>query len=334
MTDHEPRPERTTTNEREGDIIDALVHLADTLVADYDVIDFLHYLIARCTELIDIDEAGVMLADPAGQLHPVAASTEQVRFLELFEVQNHDGPCLDAFRTGRIIVAADLTDHRQQWPTFADEALNSGFRSAHSVPMQLRSETIGAINLLSSNVGNLTETDLKLAGALADIATIGLLQERRAATAISTSGALAARARRVAFASNKPRASSPNATKPVSMPRSTPSASTPATTNSASPLSPNASSPITSTSITNEFRFGVLGRPPPERQTIPVMRMYEEHAQVSRTPVAPDTSRARLAQTPELAGIDTRGGGSTRVRLTHRAEARQIVIFRCILLSS
>jgi hypothetical protein len=190
MTDHEPRHERTTTNAREGDIIDALVHLADTLVADYDVIDFLHYLIARCTELIDIDEAGVMLADPVGQLHPVAASTEQVRFLELFEVQNHDGPCLDAFRTGRIIVAADLTDHRQQWPTFADEALNSGFRSAHSVPMQLRSETIGAINLLSSNVGNLTETDLKLAGALADIATIGLLQERRAATAISTSGAL------------------------------------------------------------------------------------------------------------------------------------------------
>ena len=58
------------------------------------------------------------------------------------------------------------------------------------MPMQLRNETIGAINLLSSNVGDLTGTDRKLARALADIATIGLLQERRATTAISTSGAL------------------------------------------------------------------------------------------------------------------------------------------------
>jgi hypothetical protein len=124
--------------------------VADTLTDDYDVIDFLHVLVARCTELVDVDDAGVMLADPAGQLHAVAASTEQVRLLELFEVQNQDGPCLDAYRTGEPVHASDLAQRQQDWPTFADEALRNGFRAAYSVPMQLRNETIGAINLLSS----------------------------------------------------------------------------------------------------------------------------------------------------------------------------------------
>jgi len=191
MTDNpSPAHQEAPVDRREGDIIDALVHLADTLVADYDVIDFLHYLVARCTQLIDVDEAGVMLADPHGQLHPVAASTEQVHFLELFEIQNHDGPCLDAYRTGETVGADDLSQFRQQWPTFVSEALRYGFRSAHSVPMQLRNETIGAINLLSTDVRQLSETDIKLASALADIATIGLLQERRVSAATTTTGAL------------------------------------------------------------------------------------------------------------------------------------------------
>jgi transcriptional regulator with GAF, ATPase, and Fis domain len=183
-------PRTSTLTEREAQFIDAFVHLADTLVADYDVIDFLHYLIDRCIALLDVDEAGVMLADPHGRLHAVAASTERVRLLELFELQNHDGPCLDAFRTGRAVTAPDLNKQHEHWPTFAGEALDIGFRSAHSVPMRLRDETIGAINLLRASTGELTTTDSQLVSALADIATIGVLQERRASEALSTATAL------------------------------------------------------------------------------------------------------------------------------------------------
>jgi hypothetical protein len=131
-----------------------------------------------------------MLADPAGQLHAVAASTEQVRLLELFEVQNQDGPCLDAYRTGEPVHASDLAQRQQDWPTFADEALRNGFRAAYSVPMQLRNETIGAINLLSSESKDLGDHDHKLVTALAQMATIGLLQERRAAAALTEAGGL------------------------------------------------------------------------------------------------------------------------------------------------
>lgn len=175
---------------REGRIADAFVHLADTLVVDYDIIDFLHYLIERCIGLIDADEAGVMLASPSGHLQPVAATTERIRMLELFELQNQDGPCLDAFRTGEAVTAPDLEQERERWPNFATRALEVGFRAAHSIPMRLRDDTIGAINLLRNDTGDLTEEDTKLARALADIATIGVIHERTISRSSTTTAAL------------------------------------------------------------------------------------------------------------------------------------------------
>lgn len=175
---------------RESAIIDTFVRLSDTMVDDYDIIDFLHYLVARCTELIDVDEAGVLLAAPSGRLQAVASSTERLRLLELFELQNHDGPCLDAYRTGQPVVATDLHDQRERWPTFARHAEEVGFRAAVSLPMQLRSDRIGVINLLRVHTGALGDDDAKLALALADIATIGVLQERSIRQAASTANAL------------------------------------------------------------------------------------------------------------------------------------------------
>jgi transcriptional regulator with GAF, ATPase, and Fis domain len=171
-------------------VVDAFVHLADTLVVDYDIIDFLHYLIERCTDLIAVDEVGVMLASPSGHLQPVAASTERIRLLELFELQNQDGPCLDAFQTGDAVTAPDLEDERERWPNFAHEALQVGFRAAHSIPMRLRDNTIGAINLLRIETGDLSDEDTKLARALADIATIGVIHERTISQSSTTALAL------------------------------------------------------------------------------------------------------------------------------------------------
>ncbi|MCU1396190.1 MAG: hypothetical protein JWM34_4618 [Ilumatobacteraceae bacterium] len=159
-------------------MIDAFVRLSDTLVDDYDVIDFLTYLTQRCVEFSHADEASVMLAAPGGRLHHIASSTERSRLLELFEVQNDDGPCLDAYRSGEVVAAADLTLEAERWPTFTPEALGVGFRSVYSVPLRLRTDVIGALNLLCVDDGSLSAPDARLVRALADIATIGVLQER------------------------------------------------------------------------------------------------------------------------------------------------------------
>jgi transcriptional regulator with GAF, ATPase, and Fis domain len=166
---------------REQLLTDAFVDLADTLVDDYDVLDFLHGLAAHCIALLDVDEAGLMLTDPGGGLRVAASSTEGVRLLELFEVQHDEGPCFECFRSGTAVSADDLGDDvPPRWPHFAHEALALGFHSVVALPLRLREESIGALNLFRRSPGPLVATDLSVAQALADVATIGILQERGA----------------------------------------------------------------------------------------------------------------------------------------------------------
>ena len=164
---------------REDKLAGAFVDLADTLVDDFDVLDFLHSLATHCIALLDVDAAGLMLADSEGQLRVAASSTEQVRLLELFEVQNDEGPCLDCFSTGEPVAVDDLAEvEPQRWPRFNAEAAGAGFRSVVALPLRLRSETIGALNLFRVVPGPMLDEDRSLAQALADVATIGILQER------------------------------------------------------------------------------------------------------------------------------------------------------------
>ncbi len=157
---------------------DTFVDLADTMVADFDVIDFLHLLTDRTVRLLGASAAGVVLADPRGELRVAAASNEEVGLLELFQLQNDQGPCLECFRTGRPVTAADLADPTLRWPRFAEAAGRSGFRTVQALPMRLRDQVIGALNLFGAQPGPLDPADLRIAQALADVATIGLLQER------------------------------------------------------------------------------------------------------------------------------------------------------------
>jgi GAF domain-containing protein len=166
-----------TVSARGTDLGSALVELADTLVKDFDVVDFLHTLTQRCVDLVDVDSAGLALADHNGMLRVLAASNEQARLLELFEVQNEEGPCLDSYRTGHVVVEEDL-ETTQRWHRFRREALGAGFRSVHAVPMRLREDVIGALNLFRAKPGRLSDEDGSISQAMADVATIGLLQER------------------------------------------------------------------------------------------------------------------------------------------------------------
>ena len=163
---------------RERALAEAFVEAADTLVADFDVIDFLHTLAERCVQLLDVDAAGLMLADQSGQLHATAASSENARLLELFELQSDAGPCVDCFKTGAPVVNADLDANAQAWPRFAEAAQATGFTSVHALPLRLRDTVIGALNLFCSRPGPLSEQDVRIGQALADVATIGILAQR------------------------------------------------------------------------------------------------------------------------------------------------------------
>jgi GAF domain-containing protein len=158
-------------------LVDVFVEMADTLVDDFDVIDFLHILTERCVELLGISAAGLLLTDQRDALQVVAASSERTRLLELFQLQTDHGPCLDCFRTGQPVSVADLTT-AGRWPHFTAAAAEVGFAAVHAVPMRLRNDVIGALNLFDTNPGALDKDKLRIGQALADVATIGLLQQR------------------------------------------------------------------------------------------------------------------------------------------------------------
>lgn len=164
--------------DREQWLAHTFVEITDTLVDDFDIVDFLSTVIQRTVELVQGTEGAVVLADLAGRLQVMAATTERSRILEVFELQTEEGPCLDCYRTGEQILNISLAEADQHWPTFTSMARTAGFASAHALPLRLRDQVIGAVNLFHARDHTLDTQDATLAQALADVATISILQDR------------------------------------------------------------------------------------------------------------------------------------------------------------
>jgi GAF domain-containing protein len=154
------------------------VEVADTLVADFDLIDFLHNLADHTAAVSDAASVGLMLADEDGHLHYMAASTESAKHLELFQLQHSEGPCLECFRTGQPVSIAELGTEDERWPAFTPRAYEAGVRSVHAFPMRLRDRVIGALNVFDEDPMPFRPEDIKVVQALADVATIAIIQER------------------------------------------------------------------------------------------------------------------------------------------------------------
>jgi GAF domain-containing protein len=165
--------------DREEAVSRAFVALADTLVDDYDVIDLLDQLVAHSVDLLAAQAAGLVLGDPEGRLRVAATSSDAAGLMELLQLQNEQGPCLDCYHSGTPVSVPDLHEVTERWPMFAGAVEQVGpFRSVHALPLRLRGQTIGSLCLFHRSPGPLPDADLSLGQALADVATIGILQER------------------------------------------------------------------------------------------------------------------------------------------------------------
>jgi GAF domain-containing protein len=153
------------------------VEIVDTLVDDFDVIDVLTQLTSRSVELLEAAAAGILLADTDGQLRVIGASTEQVGLLELFQIQNDEGPCLDCYHTGNVVSSSGL-DSQSPWPRFAEESVRAGYPSVCAVPLRLKDLVLGCLNLFMAEPVLLSTAEVSLAQALADVASIAIVQDQ------------------------------------------------------------------------------------------------------------------------------------------------------------
>jgi GAF domain-containing protein len=161
------------TSKPAEELAETLVELADTLSAEFDLDDFLRLLANRCVRLLEVDAAGVFLAE-----HGVVASTERVTLLELSAQRYEEGPWRDCLHTGEQIAAPDLTEEHGRWPRYVAAARRAGYAATHTVPLRRREELVGALTLFRASPGELEKPDARLAQAMADIATIGILGTR------------------------------------------------------------------------------------------------------------------------------------------------------------
>ena len=164
-------------------LADVFVDVADTLVDEFDLIEFLHNLATHAARIAGGTAAGVLLSGQDGTLHHVGASSEDARLLELFQVQNSEGPCLDCLRSGQPVTVPDLAVETERWPTFAPRALSLGVSTVHAFPMRLREQVLGGLNVFHSTREEVTPEDMRVLQSLADMATIALIQERAVARA-------------------------------------------------------------------------------------------------------------------------------------------------------
>lgn len=163
---------------RETRINNAFVTLADTLTSDFDVVDLLHTLVEETAQILGIEAGGLMLADPQGHLQLMTSTSESADLVEIMQLAAAAGPCIDCFNTGTAVSVPDIQQSDGRWPAFQRAALQQGFHSVHATPMKLRGQIIGTMNLFGTSRGAVSDRDAAVAKALADVATIGILQER------------------------------------------------------------------------------------------------------------------------------------------------------------
>lgn len=163
---------------RERQLVDAFVAVADSLVRDYDLIDLLQSLVDRSIGLFDASAAGIVLTSASDGYEVVASTSERSQFVGLMQLRADEGPCVEAITTGRVVSVESPGEIRSRWPLFASASEGLGFVAVHAIPLRLRDETIGSLNLFRDRQGPMNDDDAVAAQALADVATISILQER------------------------------------------------------------------------------------------------------------------------------------------------------------
>ena len=154
------------------------VQLADVLDPRHDVLDTMDLLVHSAVRFTAAVDAGIVLADADAVLHMIASTSERTSDVEEIQLETQQGPCWDSYRSGQTVEVLNLRVARERWPQFVLFAEQRGFRAGYAVPVTLRGQHLGALNLFLDRSAASTDSDAAVAQALAQAATIAIVQRR------------------------------------------------------------------------------------------------------------------------------------------------------------
>ncbi len=158
-------------------VSDAFAAITARLAARHDALTVLRAVADACLVVLSADASGVLVSDPRGGVSVAAATDERARFVELLQAQSEDGPCLECITGNSEVASTDLAAE-DRWPRFTPPAREAGFRALHAFPMRLDTRATGGVNVLYTRPTELSSRERRLGQALADLAVLGLTQER------------------------------------------------------------------------------------------------------------------------------------------------------------
>ena len=150
-----------------------LIEITNSVTQGAETIEIFTELAGKCVNLLPVAAAGILLRDVTGTLQVIGASSPSAHLLDLFQVQNEQGPCLECTMTGMPVTDVEL-QATGRWPRFAALTRAQGFQAVYALPLRSRDVTVGALNLFAREP--LSSSRLVVAQALADTATLSLLQ--------------------------------------------------------------------------------------------------------------------------------------------------------------
>ena len=154
-----------------------LVDFAQDLGTCASVEAVLHHLSDRCMSLLSVAGVGVLLAED-GDLTVATTNSEVGEVAERLEVELTEGPCIEALRSGAVVIVPDLRRSVDRYPKFAPAALDAGVGSIHGLPLSGRGEMVGVLNIVHTEPLDLPAADIATTQMLADVAVSYILSVR------------------------------------------------------------------------------------------------------------------------------------------------------------
>ena len=127
--------------------LDALTALAGVVLTQSDLESTLVEVCRIAARAVPRAEGASITTFPQGR--PVALGDDAwACSLDELQYVEHEGPCLDAFRTGNAFRIRDLAEEGR-WPSYVPRAVEKGARSMMSMPMAAEGNVMGALNVYS-----------------------------------------------------------------------------------------------------------------------------------------------------------------------------------------